>query len=228
MSLFSNIKTDDSVTQEVDRVGGSYLLDSGAYPFVIDMAYAEESKGGAMGINCVFKTSGGKTFKQIIYVTSGKEKGQKNYYEREGKKHYLPGFNVANNITLLSIGKELSDIETEEKVVKVYSFDQKKEVPQKKQVLVELLGQEITLGVIQFKEPHYQDSSKIITKNEIDKVFRTSDNMTAVEIRAEATEAAVYDAWVKVNTGVVRTKGNVSTTPTTQETPPKKSLFPSK
>ena len=121
MSAFKNLKTDDSISADKDTLGGGSKFgawESGAYDTVIELAYVDESKGGAMSVNFVFKTQDGKELRQNIYVTSGKEKGQLNYYvDKEGTKKYLPGFNQVNDICLLANGVTLSDMETEKTTV---------------------------------------------------------------------------------------------------------------
>jgi hypothetical protein len=230
MSLFKNLATDTSIEQDRDSLGGNNKLESGLYDTVIDLAYVDESKNGAIGITFNFAMQDGKQFRQTIYVTSGKEKGQLNYYEtKEGVKKYLPGFSTANDICLLSVGEELADLETETKVLSIYDRTQRKEVPTKKEVLTDLLGKEITLGVLKVNQPKYDDPSQIITVNEISKVFRTSDKMTANEIRSEAETAEFHTAWAEKNTGktVDKTskKGNTNTPAAPTENAPKKSIF---
>jgi hypothetical protein len=229
MSLFKGLSTDSSIQADKDVLGGSKfgVWDSGAYDTVIELAYVDESKGGAMSVNFVFKTQEGKELRQSIYVTSGKEKGQLNYYvDKEGNKKYLPGFNQVNDVCLLAAGEALSDMETETKVLSLYNYDQKKEVPTKKEVITDLIGKEITLGVQKIIQDKYNKPGETQTINEISKVFRTKDQMTANEIRAEETEATFYGAWKEKNTGIVINKsgkgGNAAAaTPDT----PKKSLF---
>jgi hypothetical protein len=233
MSMFKNLATDTSIESDKDTLGGSKFAawDSGVYDAVIDLAYVDESKGGAMGVNFTFKTQEGKELRQTIYVTSGKEKGQRNYYEtKDGTKKYLPGFTLVNDLCLLTVGEELSDLETETKVLSIYSFDAKKEVPTKKEVLTDLLGKDITLGVLKVIEDKYNSPGETRTVNDIAKVFRTEDKMTANEIRAEETEATFYDAWKEKNTGITINKagkGNKADAPfsTGAEDKPKKSLF---
>jgi len=127
MSLFKNLAVDSSIEADKDVLGGKYnVWDSGIYDTVIELAYVDESKGGAMNVNFVFKTQEGKELRQQIYVTSGKEKGATNYYtDRDGNKKYLPGFTQVNDLCLLAIGEALSDIETETKTLSLYNFDQK-------------------------------------------------------------------------------------------------------
>lgn len=234
MSLFKNLAEDSTIAADKDTVGGGSKFaawDSAAYPTVIELAYVDESKGGAMSVNFVFKTSDGKELRQNIYVTSGKEKGQLNYYlDKEGNKKYLPGFTQVNDICLLANGQALSDIETETKVLSLYNFDQKKEVPTKKEVLVDLIGKEIIIGVLKVVQDKYNKPGETQTVNEISKSFRADDKLTANEIRAEETQAQFYDAWVAKNVGVTVNKvgksGNTATAAAgTTAAAPKKSLF---
>ena len=231
MSLFKNLAVDLTIQADKDVLGGSKFgaWESGVYDTVIELAYVDESKGGAMNINFVFKTAEGKELRQHIYVTSGKEKGQTNYYtDKDGNKKYLPGFTQANDLCLLSAGEALSDIETETKTISLYSSEQKKEVPTKKEVLVDLIGKEVTLGVVKVIEDKYNKPGETRTINDISKVFRTSDHLTANEIRSEETEATFYAAWKEKNTGIVINKagknGAAAAGSATADAP-KKSLF---
>lgn len=230
MSLFKKLAVDSTIEADKDVIGGSKFgaWESGVYDTVIELAYVDESKGGAMNINFVFKTQDGKELRQQIYVTSGKEKGQTNYYtDKDGNKKYLPGFTQANDLCLLSAGEALSDIETETKTLSIYSFDQKKEVPTKKEVLTDLIGKEVTLGVVKVIEDKYNKPGETRTVNEISKVFRTADRMTANEIRSEDAEPSFYAAWKEKNTGIVINKAgkNGTAAPAATADAPKKSLF---
>lgn len=240
--MLDNLKTDNSVKEDEDVLGGFGAIDSNVYDFTIDMAYMDKSEGGAISVNLSLKNSIGQGMRQTLWVTSGKAKGCKNYYEtKQGEKRYLPGFSVANAMSLLSVGKDLSDLEPQEKVIKLYDFKEKKDTPQTKQVLVELLGKEITLGVIkQIVDKNakndagvYAPTGETRTENEIDKVFRTRDHMTVSEIRAEFEEAVFYGKWAEKNAGTVRDKSTgqagatagASAATTGAAVEPKKSLF---
>jgi len=231
MNAFKNLTTDSSIQQDKDVLGGSKFgpWESGIYDTVIDLAYVDESKGGATGINFVFKTQEGKELRKTIYVTSGKEKGQLNYYvDKDGNKKYLPGFTQVNDICLLAVGEELADLETETKVLSIYNKEQAKEVPTKKEVLTSLLGKDITLGITKIIEDKYNAPGEIRITNEISKAFRTRDRMTANEIRSEAEVAEFHTAWAEKNTGIIidksgKSKGTASVNVSADK--PKKSLF---
>lgn len=215
MSLFGNITTDDGIAQEKDSLGGSRALESNAYDFKIKLAYVTKSASEAMAVVLDLETDAGEKLKHTEYVTSGKEKGCKNYYERNGEKHYLPGFNNINAVCLLTLGKELKDMEHEEKQVPIWSSEAKAEVPTKVPVLSELHGQYITLGVLKetVNKTKYDQTSKTRSivegtqdQNTVDKVFRTKDHKTVVEIRGKVEEATFYDQWVEKNAGKTRNK----------------------
>lgn len=136
-------------------------------------------------------------------MTSGTAKGGKNYYERDGERHYLPGYINANALALLTVGKEISELDTETKVVSVYNKELKAEAPTKVEVPMDLIGQKILVGLI--KETvsknvknaagDYVPTDETRDQNVIDKLFRASDNKTTAEIRAKAEEASFYETW---------------------------------
>ena len=220
MNVFANLTTDNSIEEEVDVVSSGFKpLESGVYTFEVKQAYLGESAGGALSVTLDCEAADGTKFKKTEYVTSGKAKGQKNYYEtQDGKKRYLPGFTNVNNICLLTVGKELGQIEPEEKVINLYDRDAGKEVPTKVMMLTDVMGNEITLGIIkQIVDKNVKDgngqyvpSGETREENEIDKVFRARDGMTVTEIKAQAEEAVFINTWKEANEGKTRNKAKVA------------------
>lgn len=216
MSLLKSLATNDSIANEKDSVGSTGPLESGLYNTSVSMAYLSKSAGGALGLVLTLKTEEGRDIRQTLWMTSGTAKGCKNYYEtKTGEKQYLPGFNIANGLSLLTVGKEISDLETETKVVNVYSAEAKAEVPTKVEVLMDLLNQEITVGLIKQTVDKtkknettgvYEPTGETRDENEIDKLFRTRDRMTTAEIRAQAEEAKFVDTWSAKWSGKTRDK----------------------
>ena len=216
-SVFGKLETGNDIQEEEDRLGGAVLLDSGVYEGKVNLAYVTESQGGAMCVNMVFSIDG-KDVRQQFYVTSGRAKGQKNYYEtKKGEKKFLPGFNMVNSICLLTVGKELTALDTENKVLNLYSFDAQKEVPTEVPVITDLIGQDITLGIIRQvvdkmkKEgDEYVATGETREENEVDKFFRQRDHLTTAEIRGGSNEAKFYEAWQKKWTDQTRDKSGKS------------------
>lgn len=214
MSLLKSLKTDDTVQEEEDRLGGAVLLDSGVYDAKISTAFVTESAGGAMCLNVNFDIDG-KELRQRFYVTSGRAKGQKSYYEtRDGEKKHLPGYNMGNSLCLLTVGKELPEMEDEKKIVKLWDPNAKAEVPTEVPVLTDLIGQEITLGIIRQTTDkvtkdasgNYVATGEVREENEVDKFFRQRDKLTTAEIRGGLDEPKFFESWKNKWTDQVRDK----------------------
>ena len=204
MSLLANLSTDSSIQVERDSVGNSGPLESGLYNSTVSMAHINKSAGGAMGLVLTLKTESGKEVRSTLWMTSGTAKGCTNYYtDKQGAKQYLPGFIHANALCLLSVGKEISALETETKVINLYSPEAKAEVPTKVEVLMDLINQPIIVGLIKQTVDKtvkndagvYVATGETRDENEIDKFFRAKDRMTTAEIRAQADEASFIDTW---------------------------------
>lgn len=214
MSLLANVKSDDSIVQDKDILGYGDLLESGIYKSTITMAYITQSAGGALGVVCDFKTEDGTNFRDTFWVASGNAKGNVNYYMKDGTKHYLPGYTVANNMALLTEGKELNEISTEQKIVKVYSKEAGGEVPTEVEALTPLIGKEVYAAVVRRTvnksvkgdDGKYVDINESRDENIIDKFFRAKDKMTVAEIRAQAETAEFFTAWSDKNTGVTQNR----------------------
>lgn len=212
MGLFSNVKTDNSVEETQDRLGGFSLPDSDAYDSTIKMAYASKSEGGAQAVNFEFDLGNGMTHRETLWVTN--KQGQ-NYYEKNDKKFLLPGFIAANDIFLAALEKGLLDdsLVSEDKVVKIYDYDARTELPKTVPVFTEILGKPVTLGLVkQLVDKNVKDAAGNYvpsgeTREEviIDKVFHTGTKLTMNEARNNQAPD-FYPQWVEKNKGTVRNR----------------------
>lgn len=214
---FGNTLSQEGLESQGDRLGGGGVVDSDAYGATITAAYAGQSKGGANSMTFHFKLDNGRDLRETTYVTSGKEKGQKNYYERDGKKYPMPGFVTANDIALLATGKGLDEQIFEEKIIKLYDFDAKAEVPTKVMMATSLIGLPIKLGVMKEVVDKTTDSGGGVyvptgetrEQNVIDKVFHAKSGQTVSELtqsRNESTPGEFIGKWTDKNAGNVRNK----------------------
>lgn len=205
------------VAAEEDRIGGSFLWEGGAHEVTIKMAYADESGGGAKNMNFEVVNGAGKVFKFTEYVTGGREKGQKSYSEKDGVKTYLPGFNRANAICLLTTKQELGpNLGWEQKTLMLRDFDQKKDVPSERLVATALIGKKVILGIQLVEEnksvkgpdpktgkERYLRTAETRQVNNVDKIFYAEDKRTVVEIRNKSEGHAFYDKWVAEFSGKI-------------------------
>jgi hypothetical protein len=205
MSLLKGLKKNPELAGERDSVGGGTLRESDVYPLTVSMAYLQESTGGALGVFLTFKDADDKEVNQTIYVTSGKDKGQKNtYIDKDGKEHYLPGYLQVNGLCLLTVGSELDEMEEEEKTISVYDFNARAKVMKKMPVLTALIGQKIKAGIVKQivnkqekgDDGKYYPTTETREQNEITKFFRDDDGLTVAEITAGETEAKFMNDWL--------------------------------
>ncbi|WP_432481698.1 hypothetical protein [Moraxella sp. ZY200743] len=221
MNFLSNLGYQENIEQEKDVLGGNYKVpESGIYSAIIKHAYTSQSQSGAGAINFEFDLDG-VIFRETLYVTN---RQGNNFYEKNGERNYLPSFLNADAIALFASTKPLAEQKIQPKVIKVYNFEQKKEVPTEVPMLVDLLGKEVKLGIIKeklFKQVkdnngNYVDGDEIIKRASISKVFSAKDNRTTSEVRA-GKEAEFYKNWLDKWEGQIKdsTTTNKSSTPTT-------------
>ena len=216
--MFGNIST-DGLEAATDSLGGSFdAIPTGVYTGTIELAYAGKSAGGASNVTVHFKTDG-KEVRETIYFTN--KKGENFYADKQdaSKKHPLPGFSTINDLCLLTTGEALAEQETEEKIVKLYDFTERKELPKPVQCITALHGQEISLAILREvvdKEKKddsgkYQPTGETRTQNTIDKVFNSETGRTVNEYLQEVATPEFRDAWAAKNTkDRIKTKGVAS------------------
>lgn len=212
---FGNLNS-AGLEENQDRIGGGYILESGVYDAKIKLAYAIESQNGAKGVSLVADV-GGKEYRETIYVTN--RQGENFFLNKDdrSKKVALPGFVTIDDMCLCTTEKPLQEQTIEEKVVNVYDFDQKKEMPKSVPVLTDLIGQEVTLGVIRSTENKsvkdgngvYQPVAETRDVNHIDKVFHTPTKLTMVEAKNGKTEGEFYTKWAEKNTNVTQDRRKI-------------------
>ena len=213
MSIFGNL-TNDGLEETTDRLGGFQIRATDIYQATIKAAYAGQSAGGARNVTIVAELPDGE-YSETIYVTN---KNGENWFPNQNdksKKVPLPGFTTIDDICLVTTGKSLSEQDTEEKVVKIYDFDERKELPKAVPMLVDLIAQTLFLGIVQQtvdknqkneSTGEYEPTGETRDENVIEKVFHDPTKMTVVEARQGATEPVFYEKWLSKNKDQVRNK----------------------
>jgi hypothetical protein len=213
-SLFGNLKSDGLEASTDNLGGGSFTRESDIYSGKIKMAYAGAAKSGARFVQLIVDLPDGKEYKETVYITN---KAGENFYLNKSdnsKKVPLPGFTTIDDICLCATGKPLAEQDAEEKIVKIYDFEAKAELPTSVPVLIELLGQDISLAILKVTENKqaknasgvYEATAETRDINSIDKVFNTATQMTVVEARNKAEAPVFWDNWLERNKGKTRDK----------------------
>lgn len=210
-SLFSNFSSSENLEQVKDSLGGYQPLDSGAYEAVVKTVYITHSNKGAMAANLVLDIEG-REYKEQLWITNSN--GENFYKSKSGGKVGLPGFTVLNDLCLCAVGKELKEMEPEERVFKLYDYDTKQEMPKEVPTIVDLQDTEIIVGIVkQVVDKTTKNDSGVYVptgetreENVIDKIFHAASHKTVAEAKAGAKEASFYDKWVAKNTGMTRNR----------------------
>jgi len=174
---------------------------------VIENAYLDKTDTGAMmmHVHLKRKTGGNQIYRFSNCIVSGDAKGNKPTYAKDGKEYPLPGYSQMNQICKIAGEISLGQIEPEKKLVKLYDFEAKTEVPREVPVVTQIVGQEILVGIRLRRENKrslsngkWVDTNEAREFNEIDKVFYP-DGFTVTEKAAEAEEAAFVGKWQSAN-----------------------------
>lgn len=214
-AMFGSLTT-DGLEEATDRLGGSYVLDTDIYTGPIKAMYAGQSDGGARNVTVIVE-AGGREYRETCWITN--KKGENFFYNKNDpkKKVPLPGFTVIDDMCLVATGKPLAEQNTEEKVVMVYDRDAGKEIPKTVPMLVDALGQTVTIAIVRQLENksekdgngEYQPIADTREVNFIDKVFDTASKMTVVEAKNGAEKATFHDSWLERNKGQTRDKRTI-------------------
>ncbi len=214
MSLFSNL-SNEGLEQAQDRLGGYSPFESDIHIGKIKALYAGKSAGGAMSLTLLVDI-GGREYREVLWVTN--KKGENFFLNKQdmSKKVPLPGFTVADDICLIAGGAPLAEQATEEKVINVYDYEAKKELPKSVEMITAVIGQDIALGVIRQTVnktekvgDEYVPTAETRDENFIDKVFHPVHKLTVAEARNGKEKGEFWDSWVERNKGQIRDKRTV-------------------
>jgi hypothetical protein len=216
MGIFTKI-TKTGLEETNDRLGGYAPVKTDIYTGPIKQAYCGKSKGGAENITLIID-HGGREYRETIYYTN--KQGENFFIDKNDKnrKVPLPGFVILDEICMVTTGSDLAAQEehVEEKMVKVYDADAKKELPKSVPVITSLIGQVVSLGIGELLEnknekqgDEFVPIAETRVSNVIEKVFHTETKMTVPEARQGLEKGVFWDAWVERNKGLVRDKRKI-------------------
>lgn len=217
MGLFNNLKS-EGLEQSQDRLGGFQVVESGVYEgATIKLAYAgKATSSNAQNVTISFELPGGKEYSETFWITN---KNGENFFRNKQdntKKIPLPGFTLVDDICLMTTEKPLSDQDTEEKMVQMWDAEEKKQMPKAAHVLVDLLGKQVSLGIVkqvvnknEKQGDEYVPTAETREENVTDKVFHFPSGFTVVEARNQAAEPAFIKAWADKNNGVTRDRRTI-------------------
>lgn len=192
----------DDLHENEERVGGGGFTadDSNASLVIFENAYLTQSKNGAWAANLQSKNKAGDERSYQVYFTN--RKGEVFYTDSKTKNRVkLPGYQLLDSIALATCGKSFKEVldNTKTKVIDLYDYESRKDVPTEVQTLPLICKKAIILGVIKKIDNKYKNGKKTSEKresNEIHMVFRKEDKLTPKEHASGATEPKMYSKWI--------------------------------
>ena len=185
-------------TQSIERVGGGgFAWESGVHDTTIKMVYLNQAASEAQSFNIILENSEGRELRESFWIRSGKTKGKKVYYDKDGKQFPLPGYSLANSLCIAATGESLAKCisSAEKKTINVWNSELKKEMPTERPVIMCLVNKPVKVAVHQVVEDkvakgtngQYEPTGQSRTVNNC-KFFGNADGKTAEEItKNEAT-----------------------------------------
>ncbi len=206
MSLLNSIQSDASVdTSDKDVLGGRTLLATNLYEGKIEAAWLSAAGSGAIAFNYIAKI-GATSLRQTVYITN-KDKQDFFVDKKTQEKKIMPGAAQINSLVKLLTGKNsLKELGTEQRVLSLYDYDAKKEMPTKVDAFVDLHGRAVLFAVehqivdksVKGGDGKYVASGETREQNEITKFFDADTRQTATE-KAGAATAEFATKWLEKN-----------------------------
>lgn len=197
MSLLSGIAEKATANAGVDqeeRVSstGTGITESGAYVGIIKMAKVIEANSGAIGIAIEIQREDEKIARVTEWIQSGDAKGNKTTYtDKEGNEVNLPGFTKIKNLNFLLTGVFGVPV-SEDKQIKEYDWEQKKEVLVNREVVTDWLNKPIGFCIQMTMEDKYDNETTFITKSIVEHFYDAVTNQFGSE-KINSSEATNLD-----------------------------------
>lgn len=206
MSLF---KKDNSV-EESQEFAGYSVLPTNVYKAVIKQAYLRLVKGqNGVNVNMNWKLDiedeGERSFNNIFVA---KQIGSDIVYysEKDGKRTEYPAFGALRRHLDNLLGKSVFDEGVlTQKVLPVYDYNEKKDVPMEVYSIDEVVGLTAAFGIVENHENGYKDPSKLVKNNTIERVWTIHEGQpyTREEIKAGLAEPKHCLSWKSIWEGKV-------------------------
>lgn len=174
---------------------GSLTWDTGLYQALLKCAYFGTTKKGDPFVNLVIEINGiTKTFPIYIMYSDTHTTTKKG---PDGKLKSMPGYIQMNSLSYIVTDKVFDQISSnqEEKIIKAYNWDTRKEEPKTVMALTDLCNKQIKVGIKKVEKHktalingQYVPTTETFFTNEIDR-FYTEDGKLAKE-KAEGKEAS--------------------------------------
>jgi hypothetical protein len=151
------LNADVEVEQDKDSLGGSGPLPTDVYAAICEYMYLDQTASGALMAYGSFKAVDADRSVRFSECIMSKKSGTlKATYtdKRTGKEKPLPGYTKVLHLAQ-ALGmdiQDLSGLEAEQKILKLWDYEQSKELPQEKNVITSFTGKPLQMAVMEVVE----------------------------------------------------------------------------
>jgi len=209
------------------------VMPSDVLTFAVKSAYINTTTSGANFLKVEFINKNKDILRFSECFQSGDAKGNKTYWtDKDNVDHDLPGYASVNELLLAILGDDmLGDDDTvgdifdllanggiESKSIPIYSYKDKKAIPTKVPVVVDILNLKVKIGVLDtytdipakdgggnyiYVKGKSQPSGKCKRVNTIDKFFNVDSDLTYAEFLEGKEQGTFIEDWLKTSKDVV-------------------------
>lgn len=217
--MLDALKLSPEVKIEADKdvLGGGGPLSTDIYGMTCEYLYLDQTKSGAVMCYGNFKENNtGRNIRFSECVMSKKSGTLKATYtdKKTGDEKPLPGYSKVFHLAqVLGLNvTDLSGLACEAKFLNLWDREQRKEVPQEKNVLTDFTGRQLQAAVYKVLETKMEDdgsgtwnvpTSEEFAKNDLVKWF-SNDGLTAEELTNGVGDVPFKDEWLKAHKGKER------------------------
>ena len=199
--MFNNVNT-SGVESGGDFIGGQVIHPTDVYPTKVKMAYVTKSNSSQAQAVVLHLDINGSEHRETIWVTSGKGEA---FYEKDGKKKFLPGWETVSDLCMLLTERPLDKIATEDRIVRLYNFEKRAEENTSVPVLVDILNGEVLVALQEVKEDKtkkndstgkYEPTGEYRQVNRVVKFIHPSTKGTVHEHVKGIEPGTYHDKWL--------------------------------
>ena len=208
----------DQAAKPTDRVGGYTVPESGIYDFIVKIAYTTATARGGMALTLVGMQGEAERTYTLYPIIAQKDangkpvldaKGvpvQTNMYMRkDGTRHYLEDFLIADSLAKIAAGVPLSNLMPVDLIVDIQDYATKTKVATTVKGWKEFQGRPIKVAVQRLIENKKIKSGNdwVVTnetqqKSKLVKILDSATSRTTLEIETGITEAVYAPDWLKL------------------------------
>lgn len=209
------MKTKDTESRVFSSGKGKFTVDSGVYPAVVKSIVSYETGDGEqvkgiIELELTLPDGATRAYKQNVLLMS--KDGNYTYKDDNSGADVLYGdVSIISDIANIACKKLLENLETQDTMIEIYDFTTKSNKPVPASSLVELIGAEVSVAILEYETfknkqvgGDWVETEETRLNNQIEIVMQAGSNKTLKELRAQVEEPVAHNTWLEYWAGKVK------------------------